>query len=504
MADSEAMVMVQAKAVSAAARYLDALLGHDRGTAKRIVDEALRERDIEKVYVDVLQQAMYELGERWERGEITVAQEHFCTAATQQIMAALHADRFEERPGGRRLLAMSVGGNHHSVGVRMVADTFEIRGWSVVFVGADTPTDAAVAMVSTGEFDVIALSAALSHHVREVDALVRAVRAAGSKVRILVGGRAFQADRELWRTVGADGYAATPSQAVTLAEALTSPAAPRHGLTLVAPSTVEVAVDDARTLAAMTELNTELHDMARALVAKNAELARVNGQLNRVMGVIAHDLRNPLSVVTHYAHFLREDLSAVLGDEQREFLDMIDSSSEFMRQLLDDLLDTARLRAGKLKLERELVDLDTLIRDVSALNQHLAQRKAMELRVKSSANVHAMIDRGKMRQVLNNLVSNAVKYSAPGTVVEIELVADAGAIAIAVRDHGLGIAPEALANLFVEFETSRTHGTAGEKSTGLGLAIARAIVEAHGGRIDVASTLGEGSVFTVTLARTTA
>ncbi|MEO8550068.1 MAG: cobalamin-dependent protein, partial [Kofleriaceae bacterium] len=317
------MIAARARPEAPSTQYLDALLLQDRRTAQLVVRTILDGGgSLDAVYVEILQPAMYDLGERWERGEVSVAQEHYCTAATQALMATLHAEVFEAHPEGRRVLALSVGGNSHSIGIRMVADVFELRGWSVMFVGADMPTEAAIAHLAAEAFDVLAVSAALSEHLPEVETLVRAVRASSDRIRILVGGRAFRDDRELWRRVGADGYAATPAQAVTLAETLTAQVVPGGRLALVADvaaaAPLALAQHDATTLDAMAEINTELHDMARTLVAKNAELERVNAQLNRVMAVIAHDLRNPLSVITHYSHFLREDLAAALGADQIE------------------------------------------------------------------------------------------------------------------------------------------------------------------------------------------
>ncbi|MEO8551754.1 MAG: HAMP domain-containing sensor histidine kinase, partial [Kofleriaceae bacterium] len=231
-------------------------------------------------------------------------------------------------------------------------------------------------------------------------------------------------------------------------------------------------------------------------------LERVNAQLNRVMAVIAHDLRNPLSVITHYSQFLREDLAAALGPDQIEFLDLIDSSSEFMRHLLDDMLDVARVRAGKLTLDVKRTDVVELLRSVSALHQHLAQRKSIALQVTTTCGeLITSIDRGKIQQVLNNLVGNAIQYSPRDTTIQLELAATDATFTVAVRDRGIGIAAANLAKVFQPFGTTGTRGTAGEKSTGLGLAISLAIVEAHGGTIGVESALGEGSVFTATLPR---
>ncbi|MEO8703418.1 MAG: ATP-binding protein [Kofleriaceae bacterium] len=485
---------------SAATAYLDALLSYDRAAARAIVQEALDHGDsLTTVYVDILQSALYQLGTRWEFGQITIAQEHYCTAATQGIMATLHGELYQSPRGGRRLLAVSVGGNLHSVGIRMVADVFELRGWSTVFTGADTAIESIVATLTREPFDVIAISAALSGHIAEIERLIVAVRALGVRTRILVGGRAFNGDPELWRTIGADGHAITPDQAVMLAESLvaTTPIGPRL-LELPTPEPHDPAGDE-RTLVALSEINTELHDMARALAGKNAELARVNAELNRMTGVIAHDLRNPLSVILHYAYFLREDLATIAPD-QIEHLTSIDQAAEFMVRLLDDLLDVSRIRAGKLRLQPVELELVEFVRSVVGLNQHLAHHKSIELRVTTGApQLVVVVDRDKIQQVINNLVGNAIQYSKPNTTIDIALATDGGTVTITVRDQGVGIAEADLPKVFLPFETVTSHGTAGEKSTGLGLAIVQTIVEAHRGSVRVESTLGVGTSFVVTL-----
>jgi len=487
-------------------RYLAALLDYDRARATSIVREVLRRvGSLEHVYVDVLQPALYELGDRWERGEITIAQEHYCTAATQVLMSVLNSELVTRKPSGRRVLAASIGGNTHSVGIRMVADMFELHGWTTMFVGADTPAQSILETLSRESFDVLALSATLDSHVAELEHVVHAVRAAHLEIRILVGGRAFIIDPELWRRIGADGHATSAERAVAIAESLV---ADRTRPRLRALSLVEtikpprVPDPDARSLDALAEINTELYDMARALTAKNTELAVLNTQHNRVMGVLAHDLRNPLSVIAAYSNFLREDLAGTLGAEQVEYLTSIDESSEFMRRLVDDSLDMSRLVADKLTIRREPIELVAFTRRVSAHNQHLAQRKSITLRVSSEQpTIEVAVDPSKIHQVINNLVGNAIQYSRPNSVIDIALDSDATTVTLVVHDQGLGIAADEVGTVFLPFTTTRTRGTAGEKSTGLGLAIVQSIVEAHQGRVRVESTLGEGSTFSVTLPR---
>jgi methanogenic corrinoid protein MtbC1 len=147
---------------SLASAYLDALLVGDRETAEVGVRQALLDgSSLNDIYVNVFQEALYEVGRRWERAELSVAQEHFCTAATQQLMASLYEQTLQTPKVGHRLLATSIGGNFHSVGIRMLADVFELHGWETTYLGADTPSAAVIGPLTSGSYDVLAISAGL-------------------------------------------------------------------------------------------------------------------------------------------------------------------------------------------------------------------------------------------------------------------------------------------------------------------------------------------------------
>lgn len=250
----------------------------------------------------------------------------------------------------------------------------------------------------------------------------------------------------------------------------------------------------------LSRVNNELANLQREMARKNVELGRLNEDKNRLLGMAAHDLRSPLGVIQSYAEFLETE--AELDGEQREFLAIIRQTSDFMRRLVDDLLDLSRIEAGRLRLDREPTDLPALVRRNVALNAVLAARKgvAIELDVQGDRPLFEL-DRAKIEQVLNNLLGNAVKFCAGGSTVRVQLSATAGAALIAIRDQGPGIAEQDLPGLFKPFATGTARGTAGEGSTGLGLAIARRIVEGHGGRIGVHSTPGAGACFWFELPR---
>jgi CheY-like chemotaxis protein/nitrogen-specific signal transduction histidine kinase len=250
----------------------------------------------------------------------------------------------------------------------------------------------------------------------------------------------------------------------------------------------------------MTKLNNELAGMQRELFKKNAQLEDLNAQKNQFLGMAAHDLRNPLGVIKSYSELLFSELGPKIGDEQREFLDIIRSSSNFMLGMVDDLLNVSTIEAGKLELNLESVDILGAVDYNVQLNRVFAERKNIEIEMVKESDVPPMqLDLSKIGQVLNNLLSNAVKYSHPNTQVRVHIRCDDNNLVVAVADQGQGIPAEELGQLFQAFQKTSVKSTAGESSTGLGLMIVRRIVEGHGGRIWVESEVGMGSTFSFSL-----
>lgn len=206
-----------------ARQYLDLLLSGDRRAAAELIHAAVRDGvSVRDIYLYVFQRAQHEIGRLWQMNEITVAEEHYCTAATQLIMSQLYPMIFATPRIGRRLVAACVGGDLHEIGVRMVADFFEMAGWDTYYLGANVPLEGIIDSVTERRANVLAISATMSYHVSAVADVIRAVRqnSGHRAIRILVGGYPFRVDPELWRSVGADGFAVDASEAVTLANRL--------------------------------------------------------------------------------------------------------------------------------------------------------------------------------------------------------------------------------------------------------------------------------------------
>ncbi len=203
--------------------YFRALLRGDRRLASRLVVAAVESGvPIREIYLHVFQPAQYEIGRMWQLNQIGIAEEHFCTAATQLIMSQLYQYVFSSERIGLTVVVVCVGGDLHELGARMVADFFEMDGWDSYYTGANTPFSGVIQAVAARRADVLAISATIPHHVQEVKRLIDQVRTHPGcvGVKIIVGGLPFTRNPELWRMVGADGTGANADSAIAAANSL--------------------------------------------------------------------------------------------------------------------------------------------------------------------------------------------------------------------------------------------------------------------------------------------
>lgn len=251
----------------------------------------------------------------------------------------------------------------------------------------------------------------------------------------------------------------------------------------------------------LTRLNNELMAAQRELAKRNAELDALNAQKNQFLGMAAHDLRNPLGVILAYSEILIDEGRERFRPDENELLEAIHDSSQFMLRLVEELLDIAKIESGTLHLDLKEVDLAALVRQTVSRNQRLAVRKGISLSVECGPDIGmVLLDAGKIEQVVNNLLTNAIKFSPGGTAVSLTLARGDGGILLSVSDQGPGIPASEHQKIFQPFARAKSvQTTAGESSTGLGLAIVRKLVEGHGGRIWVESEVGHGSTFHVLL-----
>jgi MerR family transcriptional regulator, light-induced transcriptional regulator len=200
--------------------YVAALQAGDRRRALRVAQAALDDGiDIRDLYLDVFQPAMHEVGRLWESNQFTVAQEHLATAITQSVMAQIYARIFTSPTQGRKVIATCIGGELHELGIRMVADFFEIEGYDVYYLGANMPVPDVVRMINDRRADILAISVTLGSHLPQARSLIQAVRASpqGGHVKIMVGGQPFNRTPDAYQAIGADFTAKNAREAVARA-----------------------------------------------------------------------------------------------------------------------------------------------------------------------------------------------------------------------------------------------------------------------------------------------
>jgi signal transduction histidine kinase len=183
--------------------------------------------------------------------------------------------------------------------------------------------------------------------------------------------------------------------------------------------------------------------------------------------------------------------------EVRRLASRVVGISDEMLLLLESLLDVALIESGRLELDLDTGNLGELVRDRAERAAVAAADKGIRVAVRTVPVADSGFDRVRMGQVVDNLLSNALKFSEPDSEVEVACVPSGSRVVITVRDHGAGIPAAELRRIFDAYARSTARPTAGERSTGLGLSIAKPIVEAHGGTLDVDSVVGEGTTFTV-------
>ncbi|WP_422658665.1 cobalamin B12-binding domain-containing protein [Paenibacillus sp. EC2-1] len=206
--------------------YLKALLDGERRQAVAIVHQLMDEGvPVKALYKHIFQATQYEIGRLWHNKTLTVAQEHYCTAVTQSIISSLYPHWIGKGHKGLRMIAACVGSEMHEIGLRMVADTFEMEGWDTYYLGANVPDQSIVQAIVEYKADLIAISATMTYHVHLVRELIMKIKAEPSacSVKIMVGGFPFNLDPNLWQEVGADGYAPDAETTVSLAEELVTP-----------------------------------------------------------------------------------------------------------------------------------------------------------------------------------------------------------------------------------------------------------------------------------------
>jgi signal transduction histidine kinase len=249
----------------------------------------------------------------------------------------------------------------------------------------------------------------------------------------------------------------------------------------------------------LARVNNELVTAQRELARTVAELKRINSYKDELLGVAAHDLRNPLNANDAFITFLIEDAEA-MNEDNLVLLDRLRSNSRYMLRLVEDVLDFSAIEAGHVRLRLEESAIDAVVVNVVETMRILAEGKSVVVGYEAEQELpRVSIDRIKISQAVQNVISNAVQYSPSGTRVDVRLRASGSGVEIEVEDRGPGIPEVELPDLFKPFTRLSTVKLNKQRSVGLGLAITRRLVEAHGGTIGVRSEVGKGTVFTIRL-----
>jgi signal transduction histidine kinase len=247
----------------------------------------------------------------------------------------------------------------------------------------------------------------------------------------------------------------------------------------------------------------EMRLRAIALEAENRRVRETTRLKSEFHANMSHELRTPLNAIIGFAALMRKDRTGSLSPEYREYMDDILTSSKHLLELIDDVLDLAKVEAGKMELRPVAVDLTAIAREVADVVRALAAAKRLRMDVSvDPCDSTAVTDPQRLKQILYNYLSNAIKFTPEGGRVSLRIRPEgADGFRLDVEDTGIGIAAEHFNRLFVEFQQLDTSAAKKPHGTGLGLALTRQLVEAQGGRVEVRSAPGKGSTFSAVLPR---
>jgi signal transduction histidine kinase len=248
---------------------------------------------------------------------------------------------------------------------------------------------------------------------------------------------------------------------------------------------------------AFNRMAEELERRGRDLQSQNEMLRESERRKSELIRIVSHELRTPLASILGFTSvLLTRDVSE---EEQRQYLEIIDREGRRLSTLLNDFLDAERLDEGHLHLEPELIDVGKVVAEQVRLFEGQSEKHTLDMILRSRPlPVHG--DPNRLAQVVGNLLSNAIKYSPEGGTVQVVAEQEDGLVRVSVRDEGLGIPDELQEGVFAKFFRGDALAS-GIPGSGLGLTIARSVVEAHGGRMSFKSGRGEGSVFWLELPR---
>jgi signal transduction histidine kinase len=250
----------------------------------------------------------------------------------------------------------------------------------------------------------------------------------------------------------------------------------------------------------LERLNSRLEDSNRELNEANAQLRELSAMKEEFLALTTHDLRSPLAVISGVINFFTSGRLGDLSPEQKNMVEMMERNTQNLIELVNDLLDASKLESGTMRLDVASIELRGLIEEMREQMQPLAAEKEITLEERMPEDLPQLrADRAKLRRVLVNLLSNALKFTPKGGRIIVGAAREGSFVRVSVSDTGVGIAVEDLRDIFDKYAQARSRATRSEKGTGLGLYITRQLVELHGGKIGVQSEPGKGSTFYFTI-----
>lgn len=260
---------------------------------------------------------------------------------------------------------------------------------------------------------------------------------------------------------------------------------------------IAIAIKNSLLYDGLRKMNASLE---RRVADRTAELAESLEAKNELLGMAAHDVRNPLSAIVNFAWALGHSLPAGTAAEAADLVKAIRDTAEHACRIVNDLLDAEKINAGKLVLNRERLEIGPVVAATVEVQRLLAAGKNITIDTDAlDGDLVLSFDEKRMSQVVDNLLTNAIKFTPEGGRIDVRLRTEGPEVVIEVSDNGVGIAAEDLPLIFGKYVQGRSAQTTRRPGSGLGLAICKKIVEMHGGRIDATSTIGQGSSFRVCL-----
>ncbi len=256
-----------------------------------------------------------------------------------------------------------------------------------------------------------------------------------------------------------------------------------------------------RDITQLKSWSDRIEQQNRELELRSREVERATQMKSKLFASMSHELRTPLNAIVGFSELLSEHTGTEFGDKQKRFVNHIKQGAAQLLRLINDILDLARIEAGKLEIHRQNFSMQDALPEVLSTIQPLTTVRNIRLVQNCLGDSVVYADRVRVKQILYNLLSNAVRFAPQGGQVEIYTQAVDDMLAITVSDTGIGICPEDQALIFEEFQLVERDSPSDDKGIGLGLAITRRLVEQQGGTIAVESEIGKGSRFTFTLPR---